>query len=217
MEDCRKMNYMLYIIKSDLSLNNVFVFLNEYTQIKNELCTIRKDFGRDQNTKEYFIKDTKIALMDSLFYDRLLKIGYGKNGSLSEKLEITPYEIVPNDYAHKNGSVMHFYFPDNENFDNCNDIKIKLKRLEMTGVIENCQWFIHKCSVERKVTNVNSKGVYTKKNILDFFGIVEFSKSVPAFKKIILKIILDTPFDFRVSWSRIKTWDKIDKHFLENN
>lgn len=216
MEDCRKMNYKLYIIKSEFSLSDIFVFLNEHSQIKNELCTIRKDFGRDQNTKEYFIKDTKIALMDSLFYNKLVEIGYGKDGSFSEKLEITPYEIVSNDYAHKNGSVMHYYFPDNDFFDNCSKIKTKLKCLEKTGVIEEGQWYIHTCSVERKVTNINRKGVYSKQNVLDFFGVVEFSKHVPALKKTILKIILDTPFDFRVSWSRIKAWEEINKHFPEN-
>lgn len=187
-----RMHYKLFAINTDMKIKDILSFLSARTKNHKEIGPIRKDFTRNIKTGEYSEKTRKLALLDVEFYRRLRNSGYGEDGDKAETLEILPYTITNEDYAHKKSSVMHYYFPLETDRDNVECISYKLNRLTEMEMIGAEDWYVHPC------------------------GIVEFSPNVPATLRVMMKIIIDNPADFRVSWVRLNVWGRIEKHFEGN-
>lgn len=173
--------------------------------IKYNLFTIETNLGINDliNFLETFCRcDDQIVSVIKDFYRDPETREYYENGKklaiLDEELfkvvkthiSIEKYKIGREHYANKNSSVMHFYYPLSKDYDNNKLLSKKMECLSSFGIVSRNDWYIHKNE-----------------------GICEFSTNVDAKTRIILKLILDSPSDFRVSWCRLKLFQKIEKHF----
>lgn len=179
-------NYNLFVINSRDSINKIFNFLKIHANSEKEIVCLRKHYLRDSVTKKYKEHSQRFAILDVKLYERLCLLKLDKT---EKKIDIIPYVIPREDYSYKNSSVMHFYFPlDNKN-KNIDEMKKKLKFLSSTQIIYLDDWFVHE------------------------EGICEFSDKVSDETKITIKIMLDNPLIFRVSWCRINMFKTITRKF----
>jgi hypothetical protein len=177
--------YNLFIINSHIGLKTLFDFLISHSKSKLDVIGIRKDYTRNSVTRVYKESPRRFALLKEDLYNKLVLLGYGEGNEKDEDIEIIPYEILPEDYARRNASNMHFYFPLNNKTDNCLEMSKKLKCLEEFGLLNKNDWRIYPQ------------------------GICEFKNSVRNETRIIIKIILDNPSIFRVSWCRLKMYNDV--------
>lgn len=187
----RKMHFQLYLIENDASLTNTFEFLKEYIRNPEDICTMRREFFRDSD-REYHETSTKIALMSSQFYDFLIENGFGYGGDKSNILCIKPFRLKSEDYSRKKSSVMHYYFPLDHKGMNVKIMESIMEKFVVYGMLTEDDYYVHK------------------------EGIVEFSRNVKETRRTIMKIVIDNPYVFRVSWARINAWSRINKYFDEN-
>lgn len=101
-------------------------------------------------------------------------------------LYMVEYDIRDGDKA-PSDSVMHYYFPPSEI--TIEEVGKKLEFLSKMGLFNDSEYSVQK-------------------------GLVEFNNSVSENVRIIVKIIIDTA-NCRVSWCKIKAFNKIEKHFHE--
>lgn len=191
MSSINSMNYKLYVVNTSKNLNELVDFLCQMTKNTKHIGPIRKDFTRNSITLKYSESSRKYIILSKVFYNNLKKHGYGEDGDNSEEMEIIEYELSNESFAHKNSSMMHFYFP----VDNKENIKTITKRLQYftnMKMLDLDDWYIHD------------------------EGIVEFSNAISNTTRAIIKIMLDNPEEFRVSWVRHKLWNKITKQYQEN-
>lgn len=182
-------SHHLYIINSSLGINSLFNFLMSHSTSKKDLVSLRKDYTRNSVTRNYSETSRRFAILNEKLYDILISLGYGLDNKKDEDIEIIQFQSVPEDYAHKKSSVMHFYFPLDSINDNVEIIRKKLNYITAMGIMNKEDWYLHKQ------------------------GICEFSNKVDDSVKIMIKTILDNPLIFRVSWCRINIFNKIERFF----
>jgi hypothetical protein len=187
-----ELHYKLFVINTDYRIPEIIDFLKERTKNPKEIGPIRKDFTRNAITREYSEKSRKLMFLDNGLYNRLKNSGYGENGNKSDDFEIHPYIVTNQEYAHRTSSVMHYYFPLESDSDNIAIMRKRLTRLEEMGILKTKTWHVHES------------------------GVVEFSKDVKRITRMVIKIMLDDPSVFRVSWMRKEPWTALDHHFPEN-
>lgn len=105
----------------------------------------------------------------------------------NKDLYMAEYEIREGDRA-PNDSVMHYYYPSSEKSDE--EILKKLKFIEKMGFFTETDYHLHN-------------------------NIVEFHDSVPEKTRIMIKIIIDVA-NCRVSWCKIRAYNKIKNYFEHN-
>ena len=184
--------YKLFVINSSKSIKLVLNFLTKRTSDIREIGPIKKDFSRDALTREYIEKTKRLAILDNNLYLRLINLGYGVNNDKNEDFEISQFQISNEDYAHRRSSVMHFYFPIDKSGDNASIILKKMEYFTKMNIIDKDDWFIHND------------------------GVCEFSPNVKETTKVIMKIMVDNPSEFRVSWCRTNLFFRIRHHFPGN-
>ena len=182
----KRQMFRLYVINSSEKLLKIYEILSVYAKTNKDIGPIRKEYTRNAVTREYTEKNRRLILLNQYFYDFLVDEGFGEEGSKSNILEIIPYEITCQDYAHRQSSVMHFYFPVN-NSENVKEMKIKMEYFTYLKIINKSDWWVHS------------------------LGVCEFSSNVDDPTKIMIKQILDSPMDFRVSWCRKSLFSKIQR------
>lgn len=183
----------MYVINSSMSIEEISEFLKTMSVRRNQIGPIKKDFFRDPETKKYSLTDVRLAVLDYNLYDKLESEGYGVDGEKSDSnFCIQPYIVKNNDFAHRRSSVMHYYFPLSNKQDNCERIDSCLNIFKKMKVLKEGDWFIH----------VNGKD-----------GICEFSPSVKEITKVMIKIMIDNPVHFRVSWCRTECFSRIERVF----
>jgi hypothetical protein len=192
MSEVDELHYKLFVINTEYGIKEIIDFLKKKTQNPKEIGPMRKDFTRNAITREYSEKSRKLILLGAGFYNRLKNSGYGENGEHAEEFEIHPYIISDQEYAHRTSSVMHYYFPLEVDSDNVAIMTQRLNRLQEMGLLKSNSWHVHPQ------------------------GAVEFSTDVKRPTRMIIKIMLDDPSVFRVSWMRKEPWFAIKRHFSEN-
>lgn len=184
--------YKLYVINSSDRIDDILIFLKNLSRNRGDVGPIRKEYTRNSITGEYVAKERKLAILDSSFYERMKDFGYGEEGKFSSKLEIIPYQISSEDYAHRRSSVMHFYFPIDPTKDNVSNLQYKMEYYTKMKLIAEDDWYIHPT------------------------GICEFSQNVKEITKVIIKLMVDIPTDFRVSWCRHGLFSRTESHFNQD-
>lgn len=182
--------YKLYVINSADRIDDILLILNQFSTKPGDIGPIRKEYTRNSVTGEYSEKNRKLCILDCSFYEYLKTVGYGEDGRHANKLEIVPYQISSEDYAHRRSSVMHFYFPLSKEKDNVDTLRYKMDYYTKMNMINEDEWFIHPA------------------------GICEFSPKVREITKVIIKIMVDIHTDFRVSWCRHGRFSEITSHFI---
>lgn len=176
-----------------MSFNKYNLFMIETGMEIRDLISFLEKFCRSDDQIVSIIKD---------FYRDPVSREYFENGkklaiideelfkNCRNRIKIMRYRIGKEHWANKNTSVMHFYYPLSESCDNNRILTKKLECLASFGILSQNQWYIHKNE-----------------------GVCEFSNNVDNRVRLMIKLILDSPSDFRVSWCRNKLFDKIEKHF----
>lgn len=185
--------YKLYVINSLDRIDDILIFFKDLSLKRGDVGPIRKDYTRNSITGEYIAKDRKLAILDTAFYEKLKALGYGEEGIFSGKMEIIPYQISSEDYAHRRSSVMHFYFPIDPTKDNVATLQYKMEYYTKMRLIGEDDWYIHP------------------------IGICEFSPNVKDIIKVIIKLMVDIPTDFRVSWCRHGLFSRTGSHFKQSD
>ena len=120
----------------------------------------------------------------------ILHISLFKNlRKIKTGFKISKYVIRPDQYHNVKNSAPHFYYPCDDKRNN-DVVMRKMKCFSDFGLIDKESWFIH-----------------------EQYGVCEFSSSISRKKRIMIKLILDSPRDFRVSWCRLKLFNKIQRVF----
>jgi hypothetical protein len=139
-------------------------------------CSDNSDLGpmrkvfRRQNDL-YFETLSKILLLNSEVYDLLKKEGLDKKNNYD--FIITPYVIKKNDYPPKDGTYYFFIEPSKKNIVS---LQKKLRYLSSFFNFSEKEWKIQKN------------------------GMVKFTDEIPHPFRILWKILLDDPEEYRVSW-----------------
>ena len=180
-------NYDLYIINTSKNIRKILDILGEITDNEMQVGPIRKDFERNQETKNYTELQRKLIILRRDIFvkiDLLLK-----SKDKINDFEVIRYKLKKENYAFPKTSCMHFYYPLSKDVD-CNKvISDKMNFLQRIGMINDDEWYVHEA------------------------GICEFSNTVPDKTRVIIKIMMDYPGDFRVSWCRKIMFSKIVQHF----
>lgn len=182
--------YRLYIIYSSRGIGSIFNFIKTKTDNIKDIGPMRKNYFRNIERNQYFETAERFVILSSSLYEHLCALGYGKNNLKKEDFEIIPYQIINEDYAHRRSSTMNFYFPIEKGKKNHEKIKEKMEYFTAMGMISKNDWYIH-----------------------DNNCICEFSRRVNDITKIYIKIIVDCPIDFRVSWCRLNLFSKITPRY----
>lgn len=179
--------YELYIIETHLNIERTALMLKqESNQGEMELGPIRKEFYRDPHTKKYNETKRKLVLMKESLYSRLSNKGYTKESN--EQLFIKKYNIKNNEYSNRTSSTMSYFFPTDDEV----NVKFMLNRMmhfTKMGMVEYGDWYVHKN------------------------GVCELSENIKPITKVKIKIMLDNPMVYRVSWCRNSLFSKIKKKF----
>lgn len=179
-------NYELYVIISQFDIKETVMFLRKNTNDKRDIGPLRKDPDRDPKTKGYLKNNRKIILLREKLYLRLRDSGY--NGEKKD-FYIKPYIISENDSSRENVSTMNYYFPTNKGKENKESITERMEYYSKINLINENEWYVHDD------------------------GICEISNTVDKKSIIQIKIMLDNPALFRVSWCRNNLFQKLRKHF----
>lgn len=181
-----KGEYDLYIVETSMKIANLVEFLENFCDGEEQIVSIVKDFYRDPNTKKYYETGRKICLIDNNLFIKLKKSKKSK-----EVMKIRKYELRYEHFSNGSTSTMHFYYPLSDKRNNNEIIRNKLECFCNFGILSNEDWFIH----EKQ-------------------GVCEFSPNVDDRTRAIIKLIVDSPTEFRVSWCRKKLFKTINPHFI---
>jgi len=135
--------FKLYIIHSKYSLEKISGIFKLHTSSGLNIGPIRKDYIRDNLTKEYYDNNTRFALINESIYDSLIESKYEK--MYGDNFIIKEYEIRPENNVPKD-SVPNFYFPMGS--DILLDVMSKMKFIDETGMISPNDYHVHDCIVE---------------------------------------------------------------------
>lgn len=165
--------FSAYIVYSSFSTHEVEASLLTYTENGDDLGDIRSDMSRD-DTGKYCDSNRHIILCKSSLYKSLVEAGLGDKNSDFD-FYIVPYEFRHNNYP-PNGCCEHLYFPATpENIKNITDMMTYYTKL---GLIPESRWYVS----DR--------------------GIVKFHDAVERDNRALIKLIIDNPAYFRVSWCK---------------
>lgn len=209
--------YELYVIKTEKKINDILAFLKKFVKSSSDVVGLRKIYSRNKDTKEYieekqrflfakkeFIEKMKEKYINQIKKDNSLIFFENTNLELDDTLfPITPYVIKKEDFSHCRSSVSHYYFPCDSKDKNIKIFEEKMKLMEKLGIITGQDWFLHK--LDLRYTTEDKK----------IHCICEFSKKVCIITRIKMKLIFDTPSQFRISWCRHSLFDKIERN-LDN-
>jgi len=182
--------YRMYVINSTRGIGSIFKFIQEKAKSVKDIGPMRKDYCRDVDKKFYIERPRRFIILSTCLYEHLCALGYGEHNAKNENFEIFPYKIMNDDYSHRRSSTMNFYFPMDKEKNNAKKLTEKMEYFTAMGMISKDDWYIHKANC-----------------------VCEFSKRVDDVTKIYIKIIVDCPTDFRVSWCRIGLFNNITPKF----
>jgi hypothetical protein len=182
-------NFELYVITTQFSINETVNFLKTKTKNIQDISSLRKVFYRDPKTKTYFKTDKQMILLKEKLYLRLRDSGFGDE---KKEFYIKPYIISKDDASLDNVSTMNYYFPVDDENKNYDSMVERMNHYTKIKLLSKDEWFIHKS---------------------EKYGICEFSDSVNHLTRIKIKILLDNPAIFRVSWCRLCLFKQIKSAF----
>lgn len=171
--------YTLITIQTEKNIKSLCKLLNSLTDENNQIVVIVKDFYRDPSTKVYYENGLKIALVHNRLIEKI------KNTDLVFNI----YEFTRDQLPNPKNSVPHYFFPnsnESKDYKNANKMEEKLTLFQQFGILPKNSWRINKDK-----------------------GICEFNRKVSIETRLMIKIILDNPFMFRVSWCRKRLFDEL--------
>lgn len=153
--------FKIYIIYSDIGLEDIFRKILPYIHERSELGPLRKDFTRDLKTGEYKNNNRRFVLMSEDLFKRLADSGMSNEDD--EEFYICEFQIRNDNKAPKD-SVMHYYFPGGH--ENRESMITKMKFFEELNLFNSNDYVVHDT-------------------------IIEFSNRVSDYIRVMVKIITD--------------------------
>jgi len=147
------------------------------SHILNVMCSL----SDKENQIVALIKDFYRDPETKIYYENGIKIALVGSELLknmkNKQLNFSIYTYSKDQFPNLEKCVPHFFFPPEKN--NSSMLREKMELFTNFGIIPENSWHIN-----------------TKK------GICEFDENIPLKTRLKIKIILDSPFTFRVSWCR---------------
>jgi len=168
--------YNLYVINSTYSISKLNEIFKKYTINEDDIFAIRKSYSRLKDTNSYYDNGMRYVLITKKLFENLLQNNLASEEETESENILYPYVFRKNDFPDEKFCVFHCFFPVTEDKNQVERIRNNLKFFTNKEFISEDDYTLHEC------------------------GIIEFSDKVNKYKRLIIKIFLDNPIFFRVSW-----------------